>query len=239
MKEISQDILKSAIANKRTMRALSLAFAIKANFRSSQFNNFTYSRVAEMFHIGRETAKHLIVELRDMGLVEDRGPHILIRSLKGKREKGRNLTLQDYSAIDLYNLKEVEKFLRLQSVALKQSQIDYAANVQKDILSPGSSRDYRRAKRESRKLGHWSGDADRGQSINTVMKVSGLCKNGAINLLKWGEKKRLLTKNRRVVRLGPSMGMEDFSLGRTHVFSWKNQVYSCLPTELTFTRRKV
>ena len=221
------------------MRALSLAFAIKANFRSSQFNNFTYSRVAEMFHIGRETAKHLIVELRDMGLVEDRGPHILIRSLKGKREKDRNLTLQDYSAIDLYNLKEVEKFLRLQSVALKQSQIDYAANVRKDILSPKSSRDYRRAKRESRKLGHWSGDADRGQSINTVMRVSGLCKNGAINLLKWGESKKLLTKNKRMVRLGPSVGIEDFSLERTRVFSWKNQVYSCLPTEITFRKRKV
>lgn len=218
------------------MRALSLAFAIKANFRSSQFNNFTYSRVAEMFHIGRETAKHLIVELRDMGLVEDRGPHILIRSLKGKREKDRNLTLQDYSAIDLYNLKEVEKFLRLQSVALKQSQIDYAANVRKDILSPESSRDYRRAKRESRKLGHWSGDVDRGQSINTVMRASGLRRNNAIGLLKWGEKKGLLIKKRRMIKIGAVMRTDDFSIGRTRIFSWKNQTYVCKPTELTFCR---
>jgi len=239
MKEISQGILRSAIESKRTMRALSLAFAIKAKCRSSQCNKVTYSRVAEMFDIGRGTAKSLIMELRSMDLIEDRSPHILIKSLKSRGAKDRNIPLQDYSAIDLCNLKEVEKFLRLQSVALKQSQIDYAANVQKDILSPRCSRDYRRAKRESRKLAHWSGDADRGQSINIVMKVSGLCRNGAINLLKWGEKKKLLTKNKRMVRLGPAMGMEDFSIGRTHIFSWKNQVYSCLPTELTFRRKRV
>jgi hypothetical protein len=236
MKEISQGILKSAIANKKTMRALSLAFAIKANFRSSQFNSFTYSRVAEMFHIGRETAKHLIEELHNMGLIENRGPNILIRSLKDKGIRARNRKIQDYSNVDISNLKEVEKFLRLQGVLLKQSQIDYAANIQKDILSPRCSGDYRRAKRESKKMGHWSGEADRGQSISTVMKASGLRRNSAINLLKWGEKSGLLIKKKRMIKIGAAMRTDDFSIGRTRIFSWENQTYVCKPTELTFCR---
>jgi hypothetical protein len=234
---ISEDLIRRSVKDKKEMKALALSFAVKALYKSSQLNNFTYSRIAEIFHISRISAKTRIEILRNMGLVFNNGNHLMFRTLREFGEGNKNINIQNYSSIDINNLKEVEKFLRLQGVFIKQSQIEYAVNVQKNILNPSSPQEYKKAKRKSKNIKHWNGETDLGQSINTVMKSSGLGRNSAIKILKWGEDKKLLTKKKRITKLFSAVGCEDnFKIpgNRARFFSCKGIVYSVLPTILMF-----
>jgi len=237
IKKISEGLIRRSVSDKKQMKALSLAFAVKAIYLSSQINDASYSKIAAMFGISRTSAKERIETLKDMHLVLYNDKHLIFKTLREFDQGIKNINIQNYSCIDLYNLKEVEKFLRLQGVFIKQSQIDYAVNVKKDILNPSSIAKLRSARKKSKKLSHWDGDVDNGQSVNTVMKASGLGRNSAINILKWGEEKGLLTKTKRISKISIAVGVEDsFKLhqDRGRYFSYGGFVFRVLPSLLVF-----
>ena len=224
------------------MRAFALAFAVKALYHSSTLNNYTYTKVAELFGISRGTAKTLITELRRMGLVENMGPHLLFKSLKSPKKYGRNVRVQDYSNVDLHNLKEVERFLRLPAVVIKQAQIDYAVIIHKSMTEPKTLEEFRKAKakvkRSVNKKAYWKQKADSGMAITTVMKASGLKRNSVINLLKWGEQKHLLNKKRRFHKYNHYTPLDNFTTDGISIVSWHGSTYIIEPNILTFTKRE-
>lgn len=186
--------------DKPVMKALTLAFAIKSRFRSSAVVRTSYKKIASMFHIGRERAKKSITILAEMGLIDRKGESIVFRSFRHAGDY-KFIDIQDYKNIDLTNLQEVEKFIRLQAVYIKQAQIDYAANRLSELSDPKNMRELKRARRYMRKH-NWGGKADHGQSIRTVGEVSGLSKTTAVELLKWGISRGLLVKEKRITRVG-------------------------------------
>lgn len=223
-------LLTEAVKNRMVLRALALAFSVKSRYRSSQYHRFTYSRIAEEYHIGRDKAKALIAILVDQGLAVVTGDIILFR--KFKQNKGRCISLLPYNNIDLFDLSEIEKYLRLQAVSIKQSQIDYMANKLQHLNDPSTLKEYQSA-RKVMKHYHWAREVDRGQSINTVSKVSGLGKNKAVDLLKWGEAKGLLTKHKRLRPISYYLlpeGIQD----KGTVFTWKGHKYLAQTTLLSF-----
>ena len=237
IKKISEGLIRRSVSDKKQMKALSLAFAVKAIYLSSQINDASYSKIAAMFGISRTSAKEMIKTLSEMGLILQMGNHLVFKTLREFERGSKNINIQNYSSINLYNLKEVEKFLRLQGVFIKQSQIDFAINVKTNILDPSSLAEYRRLKKQSKKIAHWDGQFDNGQSVNTVMKASGLKRNSAINLLKWAEEKELLVKKRRIYKLSISVGLDDnFKLpdSRGRYFSYGGWLYYVLPSVLFF-----
>lgn len=235
---ISRPLIQRTITNKEDLRAIAVSFAIKAKFRSSQINDFTYSRLASMFNIGRETAKRRIERLKSLGLVRFDGNNLLFLSLSDSWMKN-NIKVLDYTKIDTNNLKEVEKFLRLQAVYIKQSQINYAVNVKRATASVSDMKELRANKRKLRKLSYWGGETDRGQSIKTVSNVSGLGINGAVELLQWGEKMGLLDKDVRIFRKKFVPTSEQrwkiSKKSRVTFFVSNGNVFSAIPTVITFT----
>lgn len=210
------------------MRAIALAFSIKARYRSSSYR-FTISRIAQEYHIGRDTAKRLLLTLYDMGLVKRQGQSILFG--KFRQGSGKTIPILPYGNIDLFNLPEVEKYLRLLLVYIKQSQIDYAANKLHHARNPETLKEFKSAKRYRK---YWAGEIDRGQSIHTVSNVSGLGNNKAVQLLAWGEKKKLLVKLKRVRRVG----FYDLPTGkydRSTVFTWQGKKFVAESTILLFS----
>lgn len=237
IKWMSSRLIQRTINNKEEIKALSLAFAIKAKYKSSQINDSSYSKLASMFSISRETAKKRIGVLRTMGLIKEDGDNILFLSFKDSWENA-NIEIQDYSKIDITNLKEIERFLRLQGVYIKQSQIDYAANANEATTTVKSMKELRAAKRRLKKIRHWGGKTDRGQSINTVKKASGLGTNKAVELLQWAEKNKLIEKEVRRVRedsipLGDEKWKESAKSRKTYFMS-HGFVFSVLPSILIF-----
>jgi len=222
------------------MKALSLAFAVKALYTSSALNNGTYNHMAKTFHIGRESVKERIQTLQSLGMVRREGARIIFLSFRQRGEGIKNVPILDYSDIDLTNLKEVERYLRLQGVFIKQSQIDYAANVQKRITDPTSPKEYRRAKRLVKRLAHWSGEADRGQAICTVMKSSGLKRNSAIALLKWGVNAKLVKKEQRFSQFYAAAGCDPVTIfgsrTRGKFFVWHGLTFLVQPSILHFKK---
>ena len=226
------------MSDKKVMKALSLAFAVKALYTSSALNNGSYNHIAKTFHIGRESAKERIRTLQELGLIRRDGNRIIFLSFRQRGEGIKNVPILDYSDIDLTNLKEVERYLRLQGVYIKQSQIDYAANVQKRITNPSSVKEYRTAKRLVKKMAHWSGEADNGQAVCTVMKSSGLKRNSAIALLKWGENTGLLEKEKRFSQFFAACGCDPSTIFGSHsrgkFFVWHGLTFFVQPSILHF-----
>ena len=223
-------LLTEAVKSRTVLRALALSFSIKSRYRSSQYHRFTYSRIAEEYHIGRDKAKKIIAILVEMNLATIQGGNILFG--KFKQEKGKQVVLLPYNNIDLYNLSDIEKYLRLQAVSIKQSQIDYMANKLQHLNDPSTLKEYQSA-RKVMKSYHWAREVDRGQSINTVSKVSGLGKNKAVDLLKWGEAKGLLTKHKRLHPISYYLlpeGIQD----KGTVFTWRGHKYLAQTTLLSF-----
>lgn len=222
------------------MKALSLAFAVKALYTSSALNNGSYNHMAKTFHIGRESVKERIQTLQSLGMIRREDDRIIFLSFRQRGEGIKNVPILDYSDIDLTNLREVEKYLRLQGVYIKQSQIDYAANVQKRITNPSSVKEYRTAKRLVKKMAHWSGEADTGQAVCTVMKSSGLKRNGAMALLRWGEKAGLLEKEKRFSQFYAARGCDPSTIfdGRTRgkFFVWHGLTFFVQPSILKFRK---
>lgn len=251
--KISQNLITGAAGDEREMKALALAFAIKATILSGDLHNATYSNIANMFHIGRESAKERILCLQEMGLIVRREamvklpdgtkklePRILFKSLKAQEPGDRDFSIQDHSKINITNLKDVEKFLRLQAVAIKQSHIDWAANLKNSTNKVKSLKELRSNRRKLEKTVAWDGPADNGMSIGTVMAASGLRRNSAVNLLKWGESLGFLRKIRRMERIGISVGYDeliDQPAGRGKYFVTKaGFIYRVSPNILLFSK---
>lgn len=116
IRQISSRLLEECLANKQKAKALALSFAVKAMFQSSRINNFTYKKVANMFGISRERAKSSVGILLEMGVCRIDGPHLTMTSLNRHEYGNKNLPIQSYNNTNITNLKEVEKFLRLQAV---------------------------------------------------------------------------------------------------------------------------
>lgn len=230
LKLIPIKLLLASVQDRMVLRALSLSFSIKSRYRSSQYHRFTYSRIAEEYHIGRDKAKKLVAILVEMNLATIQGGNILFG--KFKQNNGRCINLLPYNNIDLFDLSEIEKYLRLQAVSIKQSQIDYMANKLQHLNDPSTLKEYQSARKVMKNY-HWAREADRGQSINTVSKVSGLGKNKAVDLLKWGEAKGLLTKHKRLRPIGYYLlpeGIQD----KGTVFTWKGRKYLAQTTLISF-----
>ena len=227
-------LLRDNVNDRPTMKALSLAFAVKAMYKSSWLKDATYARIAEMFGIGRAKAKEYITILSGLNLIERKGKDILF---KGFRHSGKSkfISLQDYSKIDITNLREVEKFLRLQAVKIKQSQIDYATKKIKALNEPESTREYKQAKRYQRFSG-WGREVDEGQSVKTVSKACGLNKGSSVKLLEWGEAKGLLKKEKRVVRVAKYPTQEEVAEHSFHCsyFHYRGRCYRAMTSLLRF-----
>ena len=239
IKYISASLIQRTINNKEEFRALSLAFAIKAKFTSSQINNFSYSRISEIFGISRGTAKKHITTLRQMGLIRNNDKGIVILALKDKTNKGQNFRVQKYGeVIKPENLKDIEKFLRLQKVLIKQNQIDFAVNTLKAKDEVETMRDYRKLVRRSKKLHCWAGELDRGQSIKTICNVTGLSNKSSVELLKWGENNKFLTKEKRITKTDmPCFGIDEREIKGLHggsYFIFKGSAYFVQPSILNF-----
>ena len=242
IKYISASLIQRTINNKEEFRALSLAFAVKSKYLSSQLNNFSYSRLSDMFGISRNTAKNRINKLREMGLVRQNGKNLVFLSLQELGYGIKNIIIQNHSRVNLNNLKEAERFLRVQAVYIKQSQIDYAVNCIESTKNAKTAKELRAAHSKLKKIRNWNGRVDRGQSINTVKRVSGTGKNNAVNLLKWGEKKRLLKKNVRINEVQhvwqETERWKDSDDMRKSFFISHGRTYLVLPTEIKFTVRR-
>jgi len=234
---MSESLIRRSVNTPKEIRALSLAFAIKGLYKSSQLNNWSYQKIAMLFHIGRTTAKERIQTLERMGLIKRIDNHLLFLSLKEINHGVKNITIQNYSNIDITNLKEVERFLRLQGTFIKQSQIDYAVNVKNDIINPTDLHTFKKAKRLDNKLNDWGGQLDSGQSISTVMKSCGLGRNKSVELLQWAEHMELVKKEKRFHVLSKQVPLKECiydSKTRKTMFSHKGRVYSCQATILHF-----
>ena len=240
MRFISQNLVRVSVSDKRVTKALSLAFAVKALYVSSALNNGSYSNIARIFHIGRESAKERVQTLQSLGLIRRDGNRIIFLSFRQRGEGIKNVPILDYADIDLTNLKQVEYYLRLQGVYIKQSQIDYAANVQKRITNHSSVNELRRARRKVKNMAHWSGEADTGQAICTVMRSSGLKRNSAIRLLKWGESMRLLEKEKRFSQFFAAFGSDPADIfgkrTRGKFFVWHGLAFFVQPSILHFRK---
>ena len=227
-------LLTENIHDRPTVKALSLAFAVKAMYRSSWLKDATYARIAQMFGISRAKAKEYIAILSGLNLIERKGKDILF---KGFRHAGKYkfVSIQDYSKINITDLRETEKYLRLQAVKIKQSQIDYAANNIKALGEPESTREYKMAKRYQRFSG-WGREVDEGQSVKTVGKTSGLSKGMAVKLLMWGEAKKLLKKEKRVVRVAHYPSQEELAKHSFHCsyFYYQGCCYRAMTSLLKF-----
>ena len=106
------------------------------------------------------------------------------RTLCAKANAGiKNIEIQKYYSINRNNLKEIERFLRLQAVRIKQSQIDYAINCIESTQKAKNAKELKSAKKNLKKIGNWNGNVDRGMSIRIVENVSGLGKNKSVELL--------------------------------------------------------
>lgn len=243
MRFVSQNLVRVSVSDKKVMKALSLAFAVKALYVSSALNNGSYNHIAKTFHIGRTSAKEMINTLQSLGLIRRVGNRIIFLQFRQRGEGIKNVPIQDYSDVDLTNLKQVEYYLRLQGVYIKQSQIDYAANVQKRIANPSSCKELRAMKRKAKNMAHWSGEADTGQAVCTVMKSSGLKRNSAIRLLKWGEDMKLLEKEKRFSQLFASVGSNPADLlgkrTRGKFFVWHGLTFLVQPSILSFKKGEV
>lgn len=233
-------MLRVSVSDKKVMKALSLAFAVKALYVSSALNNGSYSNIARIFHIGRASAREMIHTLLSLGLVRRDGKRIIFLRFRQRGEGIKNVKIQNYDNIDLTNLKQVESYLRLQGVYFKQSQIDYAANVQKRIANPSSVKEMRQMKRKAENMVHWSGAVDTGQAICTVMKSSGLKRNSAIRLLKWGESIMLLEKEKRFSQFYAACGSDPSDIfeekSRGKFFTWHGLVFFVQPSILHFRK---
>ena len=230
LKLIPIKLLLNSVQDRMVLRALSLSFSVKARYRSSQYHRFTYSRIADEYHIGRDKAKKLIAILIEMNLATIQDGNILFG--KFKQERGKQVSLLPYNNIDLYNLSDIEKYLRLQAVSIKQSQIDYMTNRIQHLRDPGTLKEFKSARKVMGNY-NWVGEADRGQSINTVSSVSGLGKNKAVDLLKWGEAKGLLSKQKRITPISYYL-LPEGRYNRSTVFTWRGQKYRAQTTLLSF-----
>jgi len=243
MRLVSQNLIRASVSDKKAMKALSLAFAVKALYKSSALNDGSYSHIAQLFHIGRTSAKERIQTLLLMGLIRRDGNRIIFLTLKQVGIGIKNVPILDYSNINLYNLKEVENYLRLQGVCIKQSQIDYAANVHQRIANPTSCKELRTMKRKAENLAYWSGEVDRGQAICTVMRSSGLQRNSAIGLLKWGEDTGLVEKEKRFSQFFADCGSDPSNIfgknTRGKFFSWHGLIFFVQPSVLSFKKGMV
>lgn len=193
-----------------------------------------------MFGISRERAKSSVGILLEMGVCRIDGPHLTMTSLNRHEYGNKNLPIQSYNNTNITNLKEVEKFLRLQAVYFKQSQIDYAVNTLRGIRNPRTQREYRRAKSNKGKLNpSWNGQLDQGMSLKTVCKAAVVGKNSAVELLKWGISKNLLQKRQRITLVGASFcdtNLINETLNNTHArfFSHRGKLFQSLPSILIF-----
>ena len=210
-------LIQYATEDRSAMQAIALAFSVKSRYRSSQYHSFTYSRIAQEYHIGRGKAKRLISVLRQLNLIGDKGQSIIFHKFSSCIDKGKLFEIQPYNNIDLFNLTEIEKYLRLQTVYIKQNQIDYAFNRLQHLHEPTTLKEYRSAKKFARNYS-WTGEIDRGQSIATVSRASGLGINNAVDLLRWGEEKKLLVKQKRIQRV-PFYSLPEGKCGRATVFT--------------------
>lgn len=238
---VSQNLVRVSVSDKKVMKALSLAFAVKALYVSSALNNGSYNHIAKTFHIGRASAKERINILQSLGLIRREANRIIFLPFRQRGEGIKNVPIQDYSDVDLTNLKQVEYYLRLQGVYIKQSQIDYAANVQKRIANPSSCKELRTMKRKAKNMAHWSGEADTGQAVCTVMKSSGLKRNSAIRLLKWGENMKLFEKEKRFSQLFAASGSNPADIigrrTRGKYFVWHGLTFFVQPSILHFKNK--
>lgn len=244
LKKISAQLIIRTVKNREETRALALAFAVKANFHSSQFNNFTYKACAEKFGISRATAKKRITTLREMGLLRDNGKHLVFLSLQEVRVGVKNVLLLPYSQLGNkpVNLNEIEKYIRLQGVFIKQSQIEFSVNTIKAKHEVKSARKLGRVRRKEKKLRGWTGKTDLGQSIKTVMRSSGLKRNKAVELLQWGDRNKFLTKEKRIsITNVPAIGLQSgeflyFAKKREGIFNSHGRIYFVSSTILSFLR---
>ena len=238
---VSQNLVRVSVSDKKVMKALSLAFAVKALYVSSALNNGSYNHIAKTFHIGRASAKERINTLQSLELIRHEGNRIIFLQFRQRGEGIKNVPILDYSDVDLTNLKQVEYYLRLQGVYIKQSQIDYAANVQKRIANPSSCKELRTMKRKAKNMAHWSGEADVGQAVCTVMRSSGLKRNSAIRLLRWGEDMKLLEKERRFSQLFAACGSNPADIlgkrSRGKYFVWHGLTFFVQPSILHFKNK--
>ena len=240
IRSLSITLLQECAQDDAKMKALSLAFAVKAMFRSSSIYNFSYSRLADMFGISRARAKRLIETLTEMGLCRRNNTEMVFLSLNRPRANHNvNIYIQHYRDIDITDLKQVGKFLRLQIVRTKQCQIDFAVNILNDKSSPKSLKDLNKAKRDSGKIKKWDGQTDNGMSLRTIGHTAGIGKNSACNLVKWGVTTGLLTKETRRKIIGPAYG-DDFTKNRREaLFVSHGLIFSVLPSVLCFTTLEV
>ena len=242
IKWMSAQLIQRSINNKEEFRALSLAFAVKVKYRSSQINNFSYSGLAGLFGISRETAKKRINKLREMGLVRDNGKCLIFLSLQEKRYGCKNVEIQKCYGINRNDLKQIERFLRLQAVNIKQSQINHAINCIKATKTAKTAKELRTAKQNLKKIANWNGNVDCGISINTVKKVSGVGVNKAVELLSWGEKKHFLHKTVRFNKESDIFVGEDkwktSKEERKTFFVSHGRVFSVQPTLVKFRTSK-
>ena len=81
IKKISEGLIRRSVSDKKQMKALSLAFAVKAIYLSSQINDASYSKIAAMFGISRTSAKERIETLKDMHLVLYNDKHLIFKYL--------------------------------------------------------------------------------------------------------------------------------------------------------------
>lgn len=226
-------LLRDNIDSKKVMRALAFMFMVKAMFKSGAVHHATYQRLSDLTGVGRAKAKIHVTVLKEMGLVRWQGDTLIFGSFdpEGKYKK---FEIQDYSHIDITNLKEVEKFIRLQAVRIKQSQIDHAVSKLKARRDPQTLREFKGAMRG---VDDWNGRPDQGQSIYTVQEVSGLGVNSAVDLLKWGEIHGLLKKEKRIERVPyyPSR-VEELAESHTHCkeFYYGGRRYLVRPSILLF-----
>jgi hypothetical protein len=242
LKKMSAQLISRSVKNRDNIRAISLSFAVKSLYRSSQINNFSYQKLSVMFNISRETAKKRILTLKKLGLIRENDKHMIFLSFSEIGVGIKNIYIQNYSKIkNIHDLKEVEKFIRLQGVFIKQSQIDYAANILKAKECVKTNKERKAISKCTKKLSYWVGSVDRGQSINTVSKASGLSKKSAVELLKWADNKKLITKTLRITPTSfPAFGENKISKqmpDQTSYFVHKGCVFSVLPTVLTFSRK--
>lgn len=242
LKKISAQLIIRTVKNREETRALALAFAVKSTYLSSQINNFSYSRLSEMFGISRATAKKRMNTLKTLGLVRENGDHMVFLSLQEIGVGIKNINIQNHKK-KVNNLKEIEKFIRLQAVYIKQTQIDFAVNTIEAKQRVKKNKDLKSLNRRAKKLKDWAGETDRGQSINTVSRISGLSKKSSVELLKWGQEKKFLRKKVRieatdVSSFGKIKLLKEVS-GKESYFAHNGIIFSVMPTILKFNKRNM
>lgn len=179
----------------KLLKAIAMSLLVRKRTNTNIVKNFTLNKLATITGMHPTTIKKRLQTLSEYGLLTYSGKNLVFRSLVSKH-KVRNIRL---AKIAYKKIKDIERSLQAILVANIQLRKDYAKRTILTAHRGRNTKQVKRAQKLSRRY-KWAHDyVERGLGYKKIAKTLNCCKETAIKIVKFAEKRSILKKQTHIL----------------------------------------